>query len=215
MKYSVDGLAKGKIIKSVDVIKQSKTDKRIKDSSFEETTVDVIVVNYLDGTQDVLKFDSNTLKNIEEVMIAQAESYVSRSSSNRIFYNISQFFCLLIALGGIGFALSSTGLLQLIVSIALIVGSGAMTLNLQLKKNDLKKYELFVQNAIYKVLEYKKIISNEANFIKNKSKKDPNFSGIRDLDNVSLKEINQVINKVDRYKDYKEVETKVQKVKSL
>ena len=51
--------------------------------------------------------------------------------------------------------------------------------------------------------------------IKNKSKKDPNFSGIRDLDNVSLKEINQVINKVDRYKDYKEVETKGQKVKSL
>lgn len=215
MKYSVDGLAKGKIIKSVDVIKQSKTDKRIKDSSFKKATADVLVVNYLDGTQDIFEFNPKILNNIEQIMINQAEIYASKKKTKNIGYIISQIGCLLIAIGALFLAVASAGLLQFIVAIALIIGSGAIALNLQQKKNDLKKYELFIKNAIYKVFEYKNIISNESNFIKSKSKRNCDFSGIRDLDKVSLKELNQVINKVDRYEDYKEKEPKRQKVKSL
>lgn len=215
MKYSIDGLVKGKIIKSVEVIKQSRTDKKIKDSNFKKITADVLVVNYLDGTQDIFEFNEKVLNNIEQIMINQAEIYASKKKTKNIGYIISQIGCLLVAGGALFLAVASAGLLQFIIAIVLIIGSGAIALNLQQKKNDLKKYELFIKNAIYKVFEYKNIISNESNFIKSKSKRNCDFSGIRDLDKVSLKELNQIINKVDRYEDYKEKEPKGQKVKSL
>ena len=220
MKYSIDGVVKGKTIKSVDVIKQTKggapiQSDRMGEVKTSEKTINVIVVNYLDGTQDVFEFNAQMLANIEQTMIKQAESYAEKRSTKNIGYIISQIGCLLVAGGGIAMTIMSNGLLQLIISLAVVAASGAVAVNLQAKKNDLKKYELFIQKAMGKVDDYKKIIAEEAKLSKTKAKKDPKFTGIRDLDRTSMQSLNQVINKVERYQGYEETESKGQKVKSI
>ena len=52
MKYSIEGIEKSRIIKSTQIINKKDSDK-------------AIIVNYLDGTQDVFDLNNENLKRIE------------------------------------------------------------------------------------------------------------------------------------------------------
>ena len=208
MKYSIESISKGKTIKSVDIINHSKDGEK---TNSEKTTVRVIVVNYLDGTQDIVKFDSEVLKNIEQVMVGQAKRYANDKNAKKVKYSIAQYACFVASLVGLVSAFLASGLLPLIISIAAIVASGAIAVDIQVRKNDLDKYELFVKEGLSKVEDYKKIISEESKLVNSKANQNPKFEGVISLDDLSKGDLREVIEKVERRDTY----TGKQKVKSL
>lgn len=222
MKYEIKGIEKGKTIKSVEVIKKSKdccviTDyDRMGEVEYgrkTEQTTKIIIVNYLDGTQDILNFTAETLKKIENIMTSQAKEYIDKNSKS---FWISPTFRLMLVIGAIvcaGYGLC-TGLS---VPSIVIFGSGTILFGAAatvgtVKAQYVKKYNLFLKKVAGKLNEYVEILRKENELVAKKEQKTAKILGIRELDKTSTKTLQAIVTKVERYN---EIDGKTPKIKTL
>lgn len=215
MKYSIEGISKEKTIKSVELVKKRQEDKKRKVQTEDKTTqtTNMIIVNYLDGTQDIFDFNVETLKRIENIMTSQAKEYVDKNSKS---FWVNPTFRLMLMLGAIicaGYGLC-TGLS--IPSVA-IFGSGAVILGTAaivgtIKDKDIKKYNFYLKSVSGKLNEYIEILKKENALVDKKEQQNVKITGIRELDKTSTKTLNEIVTKVERHH---EIEGKSPKIKNL
>lgn len=221
MKYSIEGIEKEKTIKSVELIKKSK-DYVIADydrmgevqlGRKTEQTSKIIIVNYLDGTQDVFDFNEETLKRIENIMTSQAKEYVDKNSKSlllnpsvRLVLTVGTMISTGVAVG-LGLSILPTTILG---TIAVLCGTTAIVGTV--KAEDVKKYNLFLKKVSGKLNEYQGILTKENELVDKKEQKTSKISGIRELDKTSVKTLNEIVTKVERYN---EIEGKSPKSKTL
>jgi len=214
MKYSIVGISKERTIKSVDLVRmveEVEKEENTKEKQ-EPKYKNVIIVNYLDGTQDVFDFDSATLKKIEEIMMAQGKKYVDKSSK-RVFLNetVHKLLAGMAVLTGGAVAFAGSPIISVALGIAAIsFGTAAVTGYAQ--KRDYQKYEFFFRKVADKLDDYKKILATEEALANPKQTKAAKMSGIRQLDKTSMRSLNTIVAKVERYH---EIEENRQKVKTL
>ena len=215
MKYSIDGISKEKTIKSVELVKKGQEGKKRKSQKEEASvqTTSVIMVNYLDGTQDIFDFNAETLKRIETIMTSQAKEHVEKNSKS-LWLNPS--LRLIFAVGALiaaGFAVGS-GLsvlpTTLFGSIAALLGTTAIVGTV--KAQDVKKYNLFLKKVSGKLNEYIEILRKENALVDKKEQQSAKITGIRELDKTSTKTLQTIATKVERYN---EIEGKSPKTKTL
>ena len=205
MKYSIDGLSKGKIIESVEKIK----------ARVNEETQEFILIDYLDGTQDAIELTSDNLENVKQIMEDQASKYAGQKKSKITKARFTQI---------IGTVLGSIGAIALGV-IAMKSGATPYTLfaagccavavlysNIDaiLKIRDVKKYDLYVKKIKNQLEQYNEIAAKEKTL--SREIENPKMESILDLDDNSLSKISKIQTKLDRYPD---VELGKQKVKTF
>ena len=207
MKYSIEGIEKSRIIKSTQIINKKDSDK-------------AIIVNYLDGTQDVFDLNNENLKRIEEIVEEQGKIFVSKKE--KILKRRELFFqtCIMV------FA----GILMISVSLKIYLGatiyttigwlasllSGLMVvvskLNMKSKEKYIKKYQLYFEQVKNKLSDYQQILEKEKQLTKQKNNDSVKLNSVLDLDNVSLKQVESINEKVERY--YKVDRQKVKKLEN-
>lgn len=206
MKYSINGIEDSRIVKTTELVNIGENKK-------------ALMVNYLDGTQDVFECTEQNLNKIKELMTTQAEAYVKGGDFRIAGIAMAQIFTIL----GMFVVLVGSIIMGLDVIFISAILECLLTINMArlcIKREDIEKYKLFMENAKDKVESYNKIVAKENQKVKNKSRSQKIITGIMDLDKVSLKDVEGIINKVDRYEAIAgnvlpELETKNQKVKSL
>lgn len=207
MKYTIEGIDKSKIIKSTQIVATSgKIDGAKSDKA--------IMVNYLDGTQDVFEATKENLDRIIEIAESQAEIYVENKDEKIFTFKIAKFAIILLNAIILLFALlQSTPVLIGTISVSSILIATIISLSNR-KIKYIKKYDLYVKDIKNKLESYKEIITKENSLTKSKSKKQasPKLENVLDLDKVSLKDLEDINNKVERYN---EIEGKSPKKKSL
>ena len=208
MKYEIDGIEKGKTIKSVQIV-----NKATKFEVFSSTgcnTMKVIMVDYLDGTQDVFEFNEETLRRIQNKVSDQAQMFVSQQKEAfPLSFEVNVIFTFL------GFLLASTALfvdgmiiLGIISSVlSLVCGSNAVRLNN--KNQSIRKHKIYVEKIMGNLEEYNEILKKENGLSKESNKE---LVNIINIDNKSVKELEYIGNKIERYN---EIEGKSPKKKSL
>lgn len=206
MKYAIEGIEKGRTIKSVQIVDCA---KKTEESS-KVLSAKVIMVDYLDGTQDVFEFNEETLKKIQNMVDAQAKIFVNKQKGK-----FPAWFEVNIILSGIAIILSAAGILAdkmilfgIISAVASLVFAGnAVRIN-TIDKN-VKKHKIYVEKIMGKLEEYNEILKKENQFNKTTNKE---LVDIINIDKQSVKKLEQIGNKIERYN---EIEGKSPKKKSL
>ena len=208
MKYEIDGIEKGRTIKSVQVIDTTKPILYL--GSNEKNKIKVIMVDYLDGTQDVVEFNEETLKRIQNIVDSQAQTFVNKEKGK-----FPAWLEVNVILSGIAIVLSVTGILVdkmilfgiISAAASLMFGVNAVRIN-AIDKN-VKKHKIYVEKIMGKLEEYNEILKKENALSKEVNK---NLVDIINIDKKSVKELEQIGNKIERYN---EIEGKSPKKKSL
>lgn len=207
MKYSIEGIEKSRIIKSTQIINKKDSDK-------------AIIVNYLDGTQDVFDLNNENLKRIEEIAEEQGKMFVSKKG--KILKRRELFFLICVMIFA-GMLMISVGLkiylgATIYTTIAWLASllSGLMVviskLNMKSKEKYIKKYQLYFEQVKNKLSDYQQILEKEKQLTKQKNNDSVKLNSVLDLDNVSLKQVESINEKVERY--YKVDRQKVKKLEN-
>lgn len=207
MKYSVEGIEKSRIIKSTQIINKKDSDK-------------AIIVNYLDGTQDVFDLNNENLKKIEEIAEEQGKMFVSKKG--KILKRRELFFLICVMIFA-GMLMISVGLkiylgATIYTTIAWLASllSGLMVvvskLNMKSKEKYINKYQLYFEQVKNKLSDYQQILEKEKQLTKQKNNDSVKLNSVLDLDNVSLKQVESINEKVERY--YKVDRQKVKKLEN-
>lgn len=207
MKYSIEGIEKSRIIKSTQIINKKDSDK-------------AIIVNYLDGTQDVFDLNNENLKRIEEIAEEQGKIFVSKKG--KILKRRELFFLICVMIFA-GMLMISVGLkiylgATIYTTIAWLASllSGLMVvvskLNMKSKEKYIKKYQLYFEQVKNKLSDYQQILEKEKQLTKQKNNDSVKLNSVLDLDNVSLKQVESINEKVERY--YKVDRQKVKKLEN-
>lgn len=210
MKYKIDDIEKGKTIKSVQIVNSTK--KGLENEKSEK--IKVIMVNYLDGTQDVFEFNEETLNKIQEIVDKQAQAFV-KDRKNRFPIEASLGFLLFVGIvsGIVCPAMISTNSL-----FAAVLGLASVTsllgvLKLNSIRTSIEKHKIYVNKIMNKLQEYNEIVSKENEFVQVSSKdKLRKPIDIVNIDNKSIDELNYIGDKIERYN---EIDGKKPKTKSL
>lgn len=207
MKYSIEGIEKSRIIKSTQIINKKDSDK-------------AVIVNYLDGTQDVFDLNNENLKKIEEIAEEQGKMFVSKKG--KILKRRELFFLIYVMIFA-GMLMISVGLkiylgatiYTTIVWLASLL-SGLMVvvskLNMKSKEKYINKYQLYFEQVKNKLSDYQQILEKEKQLTKQKNNDSVKLNSVLDLDNVSLKQVESINEKVERY--YKVDRQKVKKLEN-
>lgn len=207
MKYSIEGIEKSRIIKSTQIINKKDSDK-------------AIIINYLDGTQDVFDLNNENLKRIEEIAEEQGKMFVSKKG--KILKRRELFFLICVMIFA-GMLMISVGLkiylgATIYTTIAWLASllSGLMVvvskLNMKSKEKYIKKYQLYFEQVKNKLSDYQQILEKEKQLTKQKNNDSVKLNSVLDLDNVSLKQVESINEKVERY--YKVDRQKVKKLEN-
>lgn len=207
MKYSIEGIEKSRIIKSTQIINKKDSDK-------------AVIVNYLDGTQDVFDLNNENLKRIEEIAEEQGKMFVSKKG--KILKRRDLFFLICVMVFA-GMLMISVGLkiylgATIYTTIAWLASllSGLMVvvskLNMKSKEKYIKKYQLYFEQVKNKLSDYQQILEKEKQLTKQKNNDSVKLNSVLDLDNVSLKQVESINEKVERY--YKVDRQKVKKLEN-
>lgn len=207
MKYSIEGIEKSRIIKSTQIINKKDSDK-------------AVIVNYLDGTQDVFDLNNENLKKIEEIAEEQGKMFVSKKG--KILKRRELFFLICVMVFA-GMLMISVGLkiylgATIYTTIAWLASllSGLMVvvskLNMKSKEKYINKYQLYFEQVKNKLSDYQQILEKEKQLTKQKNNDSVKLNSVLDLDNVSLKQVESINEKVERY--YKVDRQKVKKLEN-
>lgn len=207
MKYSIEGIEKSRIIKSTQIINKKDSDK-------------AVIVNYLDGTQDVFDLNNENLKRIEEIAEEQGKMFVSKKG--KILKRRELFFLMCVMVFA-GMLMISVGLkiylgATIYTTIAWLASllSGLMVvvskLNMKSKEKYINKYQLYFEQVKNKLSDYQQILEKEKQLTKQKNNDSVKLNSVLDLDNVSLKQVESINEKVERY--YKVDRQKVKKLEN-
>lgn len=207
MKYSIEGIEKSRIIKSTQIINKKDSDK-------------AVIVNYLDGTQDVFDLNNENLKKIEEIAEEQGKMFVSKKG--KILKRRELFFLIYVMIFP-GMLMISVGLkiylgATIYTTIAWLASllSGLMVvvskLNMKSKEKYINKYQLYFEQVKNKLSDYQQILEKEKQLTKQKNNDSVKLNSVLDLDNVSLKQVESINEKVERY--YKVDRQKVKKLEN-
>lgn len=207
MKYSIEGIEKSRIIKSTQIINKKDSDK-------------AVIVNYLDGTQDVFDLNNENLKKIEEIAEEQGKMFVSKKG--KILKRRELFFLIYVMIFA-GMLMISVGLkiylgATIYTTIAWLASllSGLMVvvskLNMKSKEKYINKYQLYFEQVKNKLSDYQQILEKEKQLTKPKNNDSVKLNSVLDLDNVSLKQVESINEKVERY--YKVDRQKVKKLEN-
>lgn len=195
MKYNIDEIKNSKVIKSVDKVKG--------------VNGNVLVVNYLDGTQDVLDFNEENLNTILNIREAQANTYVEGSSKGKTIL-IDTILNIVFVSSIIATASITPNIylfLALILEVACLVVANVGCIQ---KVRDINKYELFLTQVKNRLDEYNDILKKEKSLTigekgKNKQTKTVKavkraipLNGYNDLDKISLNELKAILDKLER-----------------
>lgn len=207
MKYSVEGIEKSRIIKSTQIINKKDSDK-------------AIIVNYLDGTQDVFDLNNENLKRIEEIAEEQGKMFVSKKGKilkrRELFFQI----CVMVFAGmlmiSVGLKIYLGATIYTTIAWLASLLSGLMVvvskLNMKSKEKYIKKYQLYFEQVKNKLSDYQQILEKEKQLTKQKNNDSVKLNSVLDLDNVSLKQVESINEKVERY--YKVDRQKVKKLEN-
>lgn len=207
MKYSIEGIEKSRVIKSTQILNKKAYGR-------------AIIVNYLDGSQDVFDLNEDNLKKIEQIAEEQGKKFVSKKGKTlgkgKLFLNVS-----LMALG----IMLVTFVSQMIVSgattygviaglAALLLGltSGASFINIKEKERYIKKYQLYFEQVKDKLNDYQLILEKEKQLLNQRNNDSVKLNSVLDLDSISLSQVENINEKVDRY--YKVEKQKVKKLEN-
>lgn len=200
MKYNIDGIKKSKIIKSTQTI--NKKDKK-----------KAIIVNYLDGTQDVFELNDTNLSKIEELAEQQGKIFAQKKEK-RVSLPILKLFITIIAFIVLNPVLSHPIIkVLLVLSASIDVVFLARFLNGIKKNRYLKKYQLYFNNIKENLDEYKEILESEKQLVKNKNNVELN--SVLDLDKMTLKQVENVKDKIERYQAIDKQKVKIKKMSTL
>lgn len=207
MKYSIEGIEKSRIIKSTQIINKKDSDK-------------AVIVNYLDGTQDVFDLNNENLNRIEEIAEEQGKMFVSKKE--KILKRRELFFlmCVMVFAGMLMISVGSKIYLgaTIYTTIAWLASllSGLMVvvskLNMKSKEKYINKYQLYFEQVKNKLSAYQQILEKEKQLTKQKNNDSVKLNSVLDLDNVSLKQVESINEKVERY--YKVDRQKVKKLEN-
>lgn len=201
MKYGIEGIEKSKTIKSTQVL-------NVKDSG------KAIIVNYLDGTQDVFELNDDNLKKIVDIAETQGKKFTLKPSKRLISMNAirsisiglfttSIFANIFLAITG---SISSA---SAIISVIFAMSTLVSTIDVSKSRNYEKKYKLYYETVKTKLEEYKEILEKEKQLTKAKTVDSIQLDNVLDLDNVSLKQVQSIAEKVERYQSVEKTKVKI------
>lgn len=204
MKYSIEGIEKSKIIKSTQQINKKDSGK-------------AIIVNYLDGTQDVFELNDENLNRIIEIAEDQGNKYIKNSKSRITDKKILNYISLAMWCSAAFLALATKNYSPLMLSVVGFSEALAIVnfIRLQNEKKYLKKYQLYFEKVKSKLEDYREILEKEKQLIKSKNRDDVKLDNVLDLDKVSLKQIQKIDEKVDRYREIEKQKVKKKENPSL
>ena len=207
MKYSIEGIEKSRIIKSTQIINKKDSDK-------------AIIVNYLDGTQDVFDLNNENLKRIEEIAEEQGQMFVSKKGKILKRRELLFLICVMIFAGmlmiSVGLKIYLGATIYTTIAWLASLLSGLMVviskLNMKSKEKYINKYQLYFEQVKNKLSDYQQILEKEKQLTKQKNNDSVKLNSVLDLDNVSLKQVESINEKVERY--YKVDRQKVKKLEN-
>lgn len=207
MKYSIEGIEKSRIIKSTQIINKKDSDK-------------AIIVNYLDGTQDVFDLNNENLKRIEEIAEEQGKMFVSKKGKILKRRELLFLICVMIFAGmlmiSVGLKIYLGATIYTTIAWLASLLSGLMVviskLNMKSKEKYINKYQLYFEQVKNKLSDYQQILEKEKQLTKQKNNDSVKLNSVLDLDNVSLKQVESINEKVERY--YKVDRQKVKKLEN-
>lgn len=215
MKYEIDGIEKGKTIKSVQIVDTTKPVLYL--GSNTNNKVKVIMVDYLDGTQDIFEFNEEALKRIQNMVDTQAKTFVDQNDNVETWFKINIMIAVLslfvfiittfveVSMMSVIVSFGKVGIMSAIVS-ALTAGNAV---RLNAKNKNIKKHKIYVDKIMGKLEEYNEILKKENGLSKEPNKE---LVNIINIDKKSVKELEYIGNKIERYN---EIEGKSPKKKTL
>ncbi len=207
MKYSIDEIEKSKVIRSTQIVNKKNSNK-------------AVIVNYLDGTQDVFELNDENLKRIEEIAEEQGKIFVSKKGKTlkrgELFFKncIMVFVAMLIISVGSKVFLGTTIYTAITWLASLLLGLmvAVSKLNIKSKEKYINKYQLYFEQVKDKLNDYQQILEKEKQLLNQKNNEPVKLNSILDLDNISLSQVESINEKVDRY--YKVDRQKVKKIEN-
>lgn len=211
MKYSIEGLVKSRTIRSTQIINKKDSGK-------------AIIVNYLDGTQDVFELNNENLEQIRKISESQGKKFILQGSKSlrtrKLAMNINLFvFGVMVVVSALSIPAIVTlngvvlfNIVEWIITLLLGLMSIVSVINVKSKKKYIKKYQLYFEQVKDKLNDYNKILEKEKQLTKKKNNDSVKLNSVLDLDNVSLKQVESINEKVDRY--YKVDREKVKKIEN-
>ena len=207
MKYSIEGIEKSRVIKSTQIINKKAYGR-------------AIIVNYLDGSQDVFDLNEENLKKIEEIAEEQGKRFVSKKGKALKPWKIILNICLML-LGIMLVCLASSLIVEGATLVSAIAGLTSVSLGLMAgisaisaksKEKYIKKYQLYFEQVKDKLNDYQQILEKEKQLLNQKNNEPVKLNSILDLDSISLSQVESINEKVDRY--YKVDRQKVKKLEN-
>lgn len=207
MRYSIEGIEKSRVIKSTQIINK-------------KSSGCAIIVNYLNGTQDVFELSDENLKKIEEIAEEQGKKFVSKKSKNLKNGKMLLNTCLMV-LGAMLVAFVSLMITSGITIYTIITGLASLLLGLMVgisildiksKEKYIKKYQLYFEQVKDKLNDYQQILEKEKQLLNQKNNEPVKLNSVLDLDSISLSQVESINEKVDRY--YKVDRQKVKKLEN-
>ena len=209
MKYEIKDLEKGRTIKSVQIVK-GKKNTHINLGEIVPVSVDLIMVDYLDGTQDVFEFNEETLKRIQNKVDYQVKLFVNQEKVKfPLWFESNVTLAVSALLVGLAATFYDKILVAGIISAAASLVFTGNAIRLNSKNKNIKKHKIYVDKIMGKLEEYNDILKKENALSKEVNK---NLVDIINIDNKSVKELEYIGNKIERYND---IEGKSPKKKSL
>ncbi len=207
MKYGIEGIEKSRVIKSTQILNKKAYGR-------------AIIVNYLDGSQDVFDLNEDNLKKIEQIAEEQGKKFVSKKSKplgkGKLFLNVSlmvlgimlvTFVSQMIISGATTYSIIA-GLATLLLGLT----SGVSFINIKDKERYIKKYQLYFEQVKDKLNDYQLILEKEKQLLNQKNNEPVKLNSVLDLDSISLSQVESINEKVDRY--YKVEKQKVKKLEN-
>lgn len=207
MKYGIEGIEKSRVIKSTQILNKKAYGR-------------AIIVNYLDGSQDVFDLNEDNLKKIEQIAEEQGKKFVSKKSKplgkGKLFLNVSlmvlgimlvTFVSQMIISGATTYSIIA-GLATLLLGLT----SGVSFINIKVKERYIKKYQLYFEQVKDKLNDYQLILEKEKQLLNQKNNEPVKLNSVLDLDSISLSQVESINEKVDRY--YKVEKQKVKKLEN-
>lgn len=206
MKYEIDGIEKGRTIKSVQFINRS---GKTQTNGLPEK-IKIIMVDYLDGTQDVFEFNEETLDRIKNKVDTQAKTFVDGQKDKFPLLAECNAILALIAvvLSVVLIFVDKTiifGVISAITSFALACNAA----RIYTKNRSIKKHQIYINKIMGKLEEYNEILKKEKVLSKENNKE---LVNIINIDDKTIKQLEDIGNKIERYN---EIEGKSPKKKTL
>ena len=207
MKYSIEGIEKSRVIKSTQIINKKAYGR-------------AIIVNYLDGSQDVFDLNEENLKKIEQIAEEQGKRFVSKKGKALKPWKIILNICLML-LGIMLVCLASSLIVEGATLVSIIAGLTSVSLGLMAgisaisaksKEKYIKKYQLYFEQVKDKLNDYQLILEKEKQLLNQKNNEPVKLNSVLDLDSISLSQVESINEKVDRY--YKVEKQKVKKLEN-